>query len=65
MTPAAVINRLNQEVLLVLSKPDVKERLLNAGIEVVGNSPEAFASFIKGEIDRMGKVIKDAGIRDE
>jgi len=64
-TPAAVINRLNQEVLLVLSKPDVKERLLNAGIEVVGNSPEAFASFIKGEIDRMGKVIKDAGIRDE
>ena len=64
-TPAAVVSRLNQEVALVLNKPDVKEKLLNAGIEVVGNSPEAFAAFMKGEIARMGKVIKDANIRDE
>ncbi len=64
-TPSLVINRLNEEIVRVLNKPDVREKLFNVATEVVGNSPQQFAQHIKSEMARMGKVIKDAGIRDE
>ena len=62
-TPAPIINRLNQEILLLLNRAEVKEKFLNAGVETVGSSPEQFAATIKSEVARLGKVIKDAGIR--
>jgi tripartite-type tricarboxylate transporter receptor subunit TctC len=62
-TPGAIINRLNQEIVRVISPPEVKERLLNAGEEVVGSGPEQFGAVIKADIARMGKVIKEAGIK--
>ena len=62
-TPAAIINRLNQEIVRVLNMPEVKEQFFNAGVEVVGSSPEQFAATIKSEIAKLGKVIKDAGIK--
>jgi tripartite-type tricarboxylate transporter receptor subunit TctC len=61
-TPVQIINRLNKEVVQVLDKADVKERLLNLGIEPIGNSPAEFAAIIKTDMTRMGKVIKEAGI---
>jgi len=64
-TPRPVINRLHAEIVAVLNKPEVREKLLNSGIEAVGASPEAFALLIKNEVARMGKVIKEAGIRIE
>lgn len=63
-TPVGIINRLNQEVVQILDKTDVKERLFNLGIEPIGNSPAEFAAIIKADMARMGKVIKDAGIHD-
>ena len=63
--PAAIINRLNQEIVKVLNKPDVKERLFNSGVEVVGSSPEQLAANMRSEMTRMGKVIKEAGIKAE
>ena len=62
-TPDAVIKRLNQEVIRALSLPDIKEKLLGAGVEPVGSTPEQFAAEIKSEIAIMAKVIKDAGIK--
>ena len=62
-TPAAIINRLNQEVVRFVNRPEVKERYLNAGLETVGNSPEQFAAIIRSDMARMSKVIKDADIR--
>jgi tripartite-type tricarboxylate transporter receptor subunit TctC len=64
-TPAAIINRLNQEIVKVLNKPGVKERLFNSGVEVVGSSPEQLAAKMRSEMTRMGKVIKEAGIKAE
>ena len=64
-TPAAVVKKLNQEISQILKKPEVKQKFLNAGAEVVGNTPEEAAAFIKAELVSMGKVIKDANIRDE
>ena len=64
-TPAAIIRRLNQEIVRVLDQADVKERLFNTGVEVVASTPEQFAAAVKSEMTRMGKVIKYAGIRVE
>ena len=64
-TPAAIINFLNREIVQVLHRTDVKERLFNVGAEVAGSSPIEFAATIRTEIARWGKVIKDAGIRQE
>ena len=61
-TSAALIDRLNQETVRALSRPDVKDRLTSTGSEVVANSPAEFATKIKDEMLRLGKVIKDAGI---
>ena len=62
-TPAAVISRLNREIVAVLNRADIKERFFNAGSEVVGSSPEELTAAIKSEMSRMSKVIKDAGIK--
>ncbi len=62
-TPAAVITRLNQEIIRAVSRADVKERFLSAGLETVSSTPQEFAASIKSEIATLGKVIKDANIR--
>ena len=64
-TSTAIISRLNQEVVAFLNKPDVKERFVSHGVEVVASSPDEFAAMMKSEMARLGKVIKDANIRDE
>ncbi|MBI3939178.1 MAG: tripartite tricarboxylate transporter substrate binding protein [Betaproteobacteria bacterium] len=64
-TPATIINRLNQEIVQVLNRADVKEKFFNAGAKVVGGSPEQLMATMKSEMARLGKVIKDAGIRAE
>ena len=64
-TPTAIITRLNQEVVRVLNKTEVKERFLNAGIEPVGNSAAAFAEQLKSDMARLGKLIRDVGMTAE
>jgi tripartite-type tricarboxylate transporter receptor subunit TctC len=63
-TPASVLTRLNHEVVKSLNRADSKEKLLRAGVEVVASTPQQLVATLKGEMTRMGKVIKDAGIRD-
>ncbi len=62
-TPAAIIERLNQEIVRAINRPDIKEKFLNTGVDMIGSTPEQFAAAIRSEVTRMGKVIKDAGIR--
>jgi tripartite-type tricarboxylate transporter receptor subunit TctC len=64
-TPAALINRLNQEIVHVLNRADVKARHFTAGVETVASSPEELSATIKSDRARWGKVIKDANIRVE
>lgn len=61
-TPAAVINRLNQEIVRTINSQEVKDKFFNAGVEGVGNSPEQFTAEIKNEIAKISKVIRDANI---
>ena len=64
-TPSDIISRLHQEVVRALNQAEMKDKYMNAGVEVVGSSPEHFATHIKSEMDRMGKVIKAMGLREE
>jgi tripartite-type tricarboxylate transporter receptor subunit TctC len=64
-TPMSIVNRLSQEIARCMQRPDVKEKFLNAGVESVGTSPENFASIVKSEMTKWGRLIKDAGIRVE
>ena len=64
-TPAMLVTRLNNEIARFLGNRESSLKLLNAGVEAVNSSPEEFALKIKSEMVRMGKVIKDAGIRAE
>ena len=62
-TPAAIINRLNFEMVRVITREDVKEQLFNRETEVVGSTPAEYLAIIKSDIAKLGKVIKDAGIK--
>jgi tripartite-type tricarboxylate transporter receptor subunit TctC len=64
-TPAAIIKRLNQEIVRFLKTPEAKERFLKIGSEIAPSSPEEFAALVKSEMARLGKLIKDTGIREE
>jgi tripartite-type tricarboxylate transporter receptor subunit TctC len=69
VTPAAVnkdvIARLHRETVKLLSQPEVKERIANVGAEIVGNSPQEFATFIRSERDKYARIIREASIKTE
>ena len=62
-TPKAIVETLNRELLRTFNAPDVREQIVAAGAEIVGGRPEQFADFVRQEIAKWGKVIKDAGIK--
>ena len=62
-TPAAIISRLNRELVRGLNRPEVKERFLNTGAEVAGGTPEAFAGKIKSDIVKFTALVKSSRIR--
>jgi len=64
-TPRPIIARLNQEILKFLAKPEIKEQFLKSGVEMVGSTPEQFTEAIRADVAKMGKLIKDIGLRVE
>ena len=64
-TPREIIARLNAEVGKLAATPDYRAQIEKLGFEAVTGSPEKFSAFMKGELDKWGKVIKDAGIKAE
>ncbi len=64
-TPRAVIMRINTELVKALNMPDIQERMSVAGLEPAGSPLAAFAEFVKRDLARWAKVVKDAGIQPE
>jgi tripartite-type tricarboxylate transporter receptor subunit TctC len=64
-TPKDVIGKLHQEVVRILHLSDVRERFDGLGIEPVGDTPEQFAQYIKSELVKYAKVVKQSGARAE
>lgn len=62
-TPAATIARLNREVNEVIRLPDVRERLMGAGIEVLGGPPERLADFVKNDNQRYGSLARELNVK--
>jgi tripartite-type tricarboxylate transporter receptor subunit TctC len=62
-TPRALVLRLNQDVHRVVNEPAMREQLLARGLEIALSTPEEFARYIRSEIERWGRVVRDAGIR--
>ncbi len=62
-TPPAIVEQLHRDLVAVLTIPAVKERLFGQGYEVVANSRAEFTQYIREEIAKWARVIKEAGIR--
>jgi tripartite-type tricarboxylate transporter receptor subunit TctC len=62
-TPAGIVRRLHLETAKALAVPELRGKLTDLGIEVIGNSPDEFAAAIKSEIPKWAKVIKQARIK--
>jgi tripartite-type tricarboxylate transporter receptor subunit TctC len=62
-TPAAVVQRINQEINAVIRLPDVRERFLGAGIEPLGGTAQVLADFMKADTQRYGQLARELGIK--
>jgi len=61
-TPKEVTARVHREITRALAVPEVNQKLVDGGFDVVGSSPEAFLTFVRGESDKLGKVIRDNNV---
>jgi tripartite-type tricarboxylate transporter receptor subunit TctC len=69
LTPAAVskeiITRLHTEISKVLALPEIKAKFSDQGADVASDTPEQFAAYIKTEITKWGKLIRELGVKSE
>jgi len=64
-TPPAVINKLHDDIVQVLGRPEVKATLAAATIDIIGNTPEEFSRYIRSEYTKWAKIVKVSGARVE
>ncbi len=64
-TPRSIIERLNKELNVILQMPDIQERHVAADATITGGTPEQFHDYLKSELAKFGKLIKEAGIKAE
>jgi tripartite-type tricarboxylate transporter receptor subunit TctC len=64
-TPREIILRLNAEINRAMREPDVSEKLVNAGLIVVNESPEYFGEILKSDYAKYGKLVKDIGFKPQ
>lgn len=58
-TPPALVQQLNAEIVKVLNRPDVKDRIFRAGVEVIASTPEEFASAIRTDMAKWTRLFKN------
>jgi tripartite-type tricarboxylate transporter receptor subunit TctC len=64
-TPRDAVTRVHREITRALTVPEVNQRLVEGGFEVVGSTPDEFLKFVRGESDKLGKVIRDNAVAVE
>jgi tripartite-type tricarboxylate transporter receptor subunit TctC len=64
-TPREIVNLLNQEINRAIALPDVKDKLINAGLIIVTEPPEFFVTTLKSDYDKYGKLIRDIGFQPQ
>jgi len=61
--PAPLVSRLHDELVKILNQPDVKSRIESDGSEPVGSSPEEFRRFMRADMDKWAKLVKESGAK--
>jgi tripartite-type tricarboxylate transporter receptor subunit TctC len=64
-TPAAIVNRLNQEVNQALTSPDLVANIKLRGMQMHPGSPADFARFVRSEVEKWAKMVKITGVKVE
>ncbi len=64
-TPAAIVEQLSAEIAKAMTSPGVRDRALQEGATPVGNTPAEFNRFVRDEIAKWSRIIRDAGIKLE
>ncbi len=64
-TPKEIVARLNSELNQILKLPDIREKSIAGGADIIGGTPEQFAQYLKSEIAKLGRVVKEAKITAE
>lgn len=64
-TPPAIATKLNSELRKIIDSPDVRSKLNNLGFEAFSSSPQELGAFIKVQLGKWGKMVKDAGIQPQ
>jgi len=64
-TPRPVVDKLNAAVLKILSNPDVSQQLRNQGADPMPMTPEQYDKYIRSEVVKLGKVVRDSGAKAE
>ncbi len=62
-TPKSIVDTLHAAIVAALARPDMKERMAANGTDIIGSSPAEFAAFIKSDIVKWAKVVKNSGAR--
>jgi tripartite-type tricarboxylate transporter receptor subunit TctC len=62
-TPKSIVSKINTDIELLLQQQDVKEQLAQLGFDSVGGTPESFARYIKVEMTKWSKVVKETGVK--
>jgi tripartite-type tricarboxylate transporter receptor subunit TctC len=62
-TPKPILDRMNAELVKALALPAVRDKLTQQGMDIVASTPEVFAKFVSGEMERWGKVVRDNKIK--
>jgi tripartite-type tricarboxylate transporter receptor subunit TctC len=61
--PQPVVQRLNAEFVKALQQPDLRQRLASQGAEPLTSTPDEFAAYLRSEIGKWTKVVKDSGMK--
>jgi tripartite-type tricarboxylate transporter receptor subunit TctC len=62
-TPQTIVRRMHTSIAEILQQKDMRERLVNIGVDAVSNTPQEFAAYIREEMVKWAKVVKASGAR--
>ena len=62
-TPGAVVSRLHTEISKIVQLPDIRERWMALGTEPLHNTPEQYAAYLKADVGKWAKVVREANVK--
>jgi tripartite-type tricarboxylate transporter receptor subunit TctC len=61
--PGPLVARLHEALVKILNQPEVRERIVADGSEPVGNTPDEFRRFMRADLDKWAKLVKESGAK--